>query len=125
MWRDTRDMDIGKGHSGKEQPSGINIQRRPSLMGFSSSLLPSLSLTFITFAICTTFPAILMASTCFQRKTDSPPSTSLSSRHPALPDVYSPKGGEISDSDDADVDDLPSFKEILAGSSTTGDWSDH
>jgi hypothetical protein len=60
-----------------------------------------------------------MASTCFQRKTDSSPSTSLSSRHPALPDIYSPKGGEISDSDDADVDDLPSFKEILADSRIT------
>jgi hypothetical protein len=52
-----------------------------------------------------------MASTCFQRKTDSSPSTSL--------DIYSPKGGEISDSDDADVDDLPSFKEILADSRIT------
>jgi hypothetical protein len=56
-----------------------------------------------------------MASTCFQRKTDSSPSASLSnydvqpSRHPALPDIYSQEGGEISDSDDADVDDdLPS-----------------
>ena len=44
-----------------------------------------------------------MAITCFQRKTDSFPSAMLSnygvqpSRHPALPDVYSPEGGEISD----------------------------